>query len=97
MPIYEYQCKKCGSTFEKIQRFSDEPLTVHENCGGAVKRLISPPAFQFKGSGFYITDYAKSNGKGSVQHTKKEEAPAAKPESSTSSTTTTSPTSTPST
>lgn len=60
MPLYEYRCDQCGSTFETIQKFSDEPITVHENCGGAVHRLISSPALQFKGSGWYVTDYAKS-------------------------------------
>ena len=68
MPLYEYKCSKCGKTFEIIQKFSDEPLTNHENCGGAVERLISAPALQFKGTGWYVTDYARggngaSNGK----------------------------------
>ena len=62
MPLYEYACQRCGKTFEVRQKFSDEPLTTHENCGGAVERLVSPPAFQFKGSGWYVTDYAR-NGK----------------------------------
>ncbi len=61
MPLYEYQCEKCGESFEAMQKFSDEPFTTHENCGGPVHRLISAPALQFKGSGWYITDYAKSN------------------------------------
>jgi putative FmdB family regulatory protein len=60
--MYEYKCGKCGEVFEVIQRFSDEPLTTHEGCGGHVERLISAPSFQFKGSGFYITDYARGNG-----------------------------------
>jgi len=60
MPLYEYKCDQCGDVFELIQRFSDEPLTVHEKCGGPVHRLISVSALQFKGSGWYITDYAKS-------------------------------------
>jgi putative FmdB family regulatory protein len=64
MPMYEYQCQQCGHVFETIQRFSDAPLTVHEGCGGAVVRLISAPALVFKGSGFYITDYAKGSGGG---------------------------------
>lgn len=63
MPLYEYKCDRCDSVFEVIQKFSDEPLTVHEGCGGNVARLLSSPALQFKGSGFYITDYAKSGGK----------------------------------
>jgi putative FmdB family regulatory protein len=63
MPIYEYACSKCGKNFELIQKFSDEPLTECQ-CGekGSVERLISSPALQFKGSGWYITDYAKSGG-----------------------------------
>ena len=63
MPLYEYKCEKCGKVFEKIQKFSDAPLTVHEECGGAVERLLSPPALQFKGSGFYITDYKGGSAK----------------------------------
>lgn len=59
MPIYEYKCEGCGETFERIQKFSDDPLTVHEKCGGHVHRLMSAPSFQFKGSGWYVTDYAK--------------------------------------
>ena len=62
MPMYEYKCGQCGQVFEVIQRFSDEPLTTHEGCGGTVERLISAPAFQFKGSGCYITDYARGGG-----------------------------------
>jgi putative FmdB family regulatory protein len=64
MPMYEYRCGQCHQVFEVIQRFSDEPLTTHEGCGGTVERLISAPAFQFKGSGFYITDYARGSGNG---------------------------------
>lgn len=59
MPLYEYRCEQCGERFEVIQKFADEPLTRHEKCGGSVHRLISAPALQFKGSGWYITDYAK--------------------------------------
>jgi putative FmdB family regulatory protein len=62
VPLYEYKCEGCGETFEVIQKFADEPLTVHEKCGGAVHRLLSAPAFQFKGSGWYATDYAKGSG-----------------------------------
>jgi putative FmdB family regulatory protein len=60
MPLYEYQCDRCGEVFEVMQKFSDAPLQTHEKCGGAVQRLLSVPALQFKGSGWYITDYAKS-------------------------------------
>jgi putative FmdB family regulatory protein len=63
MPLYEYQCEKCGELFEVMQKFADEPLTTHAKCGGPVHRLLSAPALQFKGSGWYITDYAKGGGK----------------------------------
>ena len=63
MPLYEYECKKCGRRVEKIQKFSDPPLTVCEKCGGEIEQLISSPAIQFKGSGWYVTDYAKSGSK----------------------------------
>lgn len=63
MPLYEYQCQACGHRFEKIQKFSDAPLTTCPACGGAVEKLLSSPAIQFKGSGWYITDYARA-GKG---------------------------------
>ena len=60
MPLYEYECEACGKRFEKIQKFSDPHVDVCPNCGkGPVKKLPSSPAIQFKGSGFYITDYAK--------------------------------------
>ena len=67
MPLYEYKCDKCGQVIEVRQRFSDEPLTVHEICGGNLERLISMSAFQLKGSGWYATDYAKGNGSGSAK------------------------------
>lgn len=61
MPIYEYRCEKCGKVFEVLQRFSDDPLKLHEGCGGEVEKLISHSAFQLKGSGWYQTDYAKGS------------------------------------
>jgi putative FmdB family regulatory protein len=62
MPLYEYQCEACGSRFEKIQKFSDPPADVCAKCGkGPVTKLLSSPAIQFKGSGWYITDYAKKS------------------------------------
>jgi putative FmdB family regulatory protein len=64
LPIYEYKCEGCGETFEVIQKFADEPVSVHEKCGGHVHRLMSAPSFQFKGSGWYVTDYAKGSGSG---------------------------------
>lgn len=62
MPLYEYECGRCHRRIEKIQSFSADPLTVCETCGGPLERLISASAFQFKGSGWYATDYAKSGG-----------------------------------
>ena len=62
MPLYEYQCTRCHKRVEKIQSFSAEPLTVCEACGGELEKLISAPAIQFKGTGWYVTDYKKSGG-----------------------------------
>jgi putative FmdB family regulatory protein len=59
MPLYEYECEQCAHRFEVIQKFSDPPLERCPKCGGPVHKLQSAPAFQFKGSGWYITDYAK--------------------------------------
>jgi len=59
VPLYEYQCKKCKHRFEKIQKFSDRPVKKCPECGGPVEKLISAPAVQFKGSGWYVTDYAR--------------------------------------
>ena len=61
MPLYEYQCDACGHRFEKIQKFSDPVVDTCPICGGAVRKLLSSPAIQFKGSGFYITDYVKKD------------------------------------
>ncbi|MEA2062066.1 MAG: zinc ribbon domain-containing protein [Gemmatimonadota bacterium] len=65
MPIYEYECADCGNRFEKLLRIGDQPEMVCDQCRGAhVKRILSPGAFLFKGSGFYATDYKnKTNGK----------------------------------
>jgi putative FmdB family regulatory protein len=62
MPLYEYECKKCRHRFERIQRFSDPMIKKCPECGGKVEQMISAPAVQFKGSGWYVTDYAKSSG-----------------------------------
>jgi len=61
LPLYEYECKKCGRRVEKIQKFSDAPLTSCDGCGGNLERLLSSPAIQFKGSGWYVTDYARGS------------------------------------
>ena len=80
MPLYEYQCKKCGHLFEKIQKFSDKLIKKCPECGGRVEQTISAPAVQFKGSGWYVTDYAKkshssasSDGSKDSKETKKDE------------------------
>src|SRR5260370_25447309 len=66
MPLYEYECDACGHRFEKIQKFSDALEDTCPKCGGVVHKLVSSPAIQFKGSGFYINDYArKGTGAGS--------------------------------
>jgi putative FmdB family regulatory protein len=62
MPLYEYKCKKCGHQFEKIQKFSDKMVKKCPDCGGPVEQTITAPAVQFKGSGWYVTDYAKKSG-----------------------------------
>ena len=82
MPLYEYQCQKCGERVEMIQRFSDPPYTHCPNCGGAMRKLISPSAIMFKGSGFYKTDYGSSNTssmKTAASEAKKADAGASKP------------------
>ena len=61
MPLYEYQCDACAHRFEAIQKFSDPPIATCPKCGSAVRKLQSAPAFQFKGSGWYVTDYAKKD------------------------------------
>lgn len=64
MPLYEYQCEACTHRFEAIQKFSDAPLETCPKCGGVVRKLLSSPAFHFKGSGWYITDYARAGKSG---------------------------------
>jgi len=90
MPLYEYKCEKCGNLFEVMQKFSDEPVKTHENCGGSVHRLLSAPALQFKGSGWYVNDYAKKGANKSDSNANgqsKSEPSASKPESSPSTST----------
>ena len=72
MPLYEYQCEECGDRFERIRKFSDPPLDEPcPKCGGPIRKLISSPAIQFKGKGWYVTDYAKS---GAAEPSKAESA-----------------------
>jgi putative FmdB family regulatory protein len=65
MPLYEYECQKCGHRFERIQLFSARMVKKCPECGGKVEQMISAPAVQFKGSGWYVTDYAKKSSGGS--------------------------------
>ena len=87
MPLYEYQCKSCHTTTERIQKFSDPPLTTCPHCGGELEQLLSAPAVQFKGAGWYVTDYARKgsgstskDGKGAGEKSASTEG--SKPESS---------------
>ncbi len=61
MPLYEYECEACAHRFEVIRKFSDPPIEICPVCGGHVHKLLSSPAIQFKGSGWYITDYARKS------------------------------------
>jgi putative FmdB family regulatory protein len=63
VPIYEYECESCDERFELMQKFSDKPVKRCPRCGGAVHKVLSPPALLFKGSGWYVTDYANSERK----------------------------------
>jgi putative FmdB family regulatory protein len=94
MPLYEYECEACGNRFERIQKFSDPPVDTCPTCSGPVRKLLSSPAIQFKGSGWYITDYARKSGDGTSKDSKdtaKQEKPTSQAaDSSTSSTSSTS-------
>ena len=72
MPIYEYECAKCGQTIEVIQKMSDKPLKKHPECGGALTKLISASGFHFKGTGWYVTDYARKGEKTESTETAKD-------------------------
>jgi putative FmdB family regulatory protein len=99
MPIYEYECAKCRQTIEVIQKMTDKPLKKHPGCGGTLTKLISAAGFQFKGTGWYVTDYARketrteskeakdtsSNGKESTGSSKTGSEKAAKKDNSTKS------------
>lgn len=73
MPIYEYKCDQCGAHIEKMQRVSDAPLTVCENCGGKLEKQLSLSGFQFKGEGWYVTDYSKKSSGGKEIKSEKSE------------------------
>jgi len=64
VPLYEYLCESCGRRSEVLQRLDEPPLAACPHCGGKVRKLLSAPAFQFKGSGWYLTDYARKGTKG---------------------------------
>ena len=84
MPLYEYQCDACGRRFELIRKFSDPPVTSCPTCGGPVQKLLSSPAIQFKGTGWYITDYARkpSAGQAASEQTSRESRSDAKEKTS---------------
>ena len=84
MPLYEYACDACGERFEVIQKFSDPLVEICPRCGGVVHKLMSSPAIQFKGTGWYITDYAKkdSGGEGKADGSKEGAGPAEKKDAS---------------
>jgi putative FmdB family regulatory protein len=75
MPIYEYKCLDCGSHVEKMQKFSDDPLSVCEKCGGKLEKQWSLSGFQFKGAGWYVTDYAKKSGEKGAEKSEKSSPP----------------------
>jgi putative FmdB family regulatory protein len=79
VPLYEYQCKKCKHKFEKIQKFSDPPVRKCPECGSPVEQLLHAPAVQFKGTGWYVTDYAgKKEASSDVKHGKSDDSSDAK-------------------
>ena len=74
MPIYEYQCEECGTRTEVLQRVGAPPIGACESCGGEMKRMVSAPAFQFKGTGWYVTDYARKGSSGNGESSAKTKA-----------------------
>lgn len=85
MPLYEYECNSCGHRFEVIQKFSDAPIDTCPKCGKTVHKLISSPAIQFKGTGWYITDYAKKDSTSATKAGNAKEGSTSSSESSSSS------------
>lgn len=81
MPLYEYECENCGVRFEVIQKFADAPVETCRACGGKVHRLLSAPAIQFKGTGWYVTDYARKGGGGDSSSSSSSTAGTSKPSS----------------
>lgn len=79
MPIYEYQCQKCGEIEEALQKFSDKPLTKCKHCSGRLHKLVSQSSFHLKGTGWYVTDYTnRSKEKGTAKEKKSEKTAQAK-------------------
>jgi putative FmdB family regulatory protein len=85
VPLYEYRCTKCGHGFEKIQKFSDPHVTECPKCSGLVEQVISAPAVQFKGAGWYVTDYARKSGASSGNGNKSNPSSSAESKSETKS------------
>ena len=83
MPLYEYRCERCNQRVEVIQKFSDRPLETCQHCGGKLERLLSASSIQFKGTGWYVTDYAHKNG---VNGSSRKEETSSKAESSSTTT-----------
>lgn len=79
MPIYEYQCKKCSHRFEKIQKFSDPHVTKCPKCGSKIEQVITAAAVQFKGSGWYVTDYAKKSSAPATESSSSDSSSESKP------------------
>ncbi len=90
MPLYEYRCHSCDEVIEVLQKFSDDPLSTCSSCGGGLERLISPPGLHFKGSGWYVTDYARAGQKGDKESKPKTETKSKSKSDSKKSTTTSS-------
>jgi len=92
MPTYEYRCRDCGHTFDIVQKMSDDPLTHCPECGGELRKVFTPPAISFKGSGFYATDHGKKSKpagettKDGDKHATSKDAGATKKETSSDST-----------
>jgi putative FmdB family regulatory protein len=83
MPLYEYECFVCGHSFERIRKVADASAVSCSECGGKVRRLLGVPALQFKGSGWYVTDYGKGDGGRSSALAKREDSPTPPPKAET--------------
>ena len=85
MPTYQYVCTECGGQLEAVQKFTDEPLTVHEDCGGRLRKVFSPVGIVFKGSGFYRTDSRSGSSPSSTSSSPKPGSDSSAPADSSSS------------